>query len=115
MNDKVTFDIVFGLGLFTLTIVAFVFVASSKSFTWFNSVIDRMCTVSDTLKHHLSPFRLSTFFSRANSAIAGTNNASVPSTRDGGGGVGSVTIVSYPSIPMTERGSDSQSLPTVSV
>jgi hypothetical protein len=41
MNDKVTFDIVFGLGLFTLTIVAFVFVASSKSFTWFNSVIDR--------------------------------------------------------------------------
>jgi hypothetical protein len=41
MNDKVTFDIVFGLGLFILTIGAFVFVASSKSFTRFNGFIDR--------------------------------------------------------------------------
>ena len=74
-----------------------------------------MCAILDTLRHHLSPFRLSAFFARASNAIAGTNNASAPSTRDGEGGNGSVSTDFDPPIPMTARRSDSQSVPTVPV
>jgi len=87
--------------LFILTIGAFVCIASSETFAEFNAVIDRMCAAYDTVRRCLSPFRLTTFFARASDAIAGTNNASVPSTRNGGGGARSDPAVSDPSILMS--------------
>ncbi|KAI9453263.1 hypothetical protein BJY52DRAFT_1189727 [Lactarius psammicola] len=87
MSRKVIFDIVFGLIFSVLAIGAFLCVASRKPFT---GVIDRMCAASGSLQQNLLPFRITTFFARAGNAIAGVNDASVPSTRNRSGGVRSV-------------------------
>ncbi|KAH9014970.1 hypothetical protein EDB84DRAFT_799191 [Lactarius hengduanensis] len=82
MSHKVIFDIVFGLGLSFLSIGAFAFLASWRSFSGFSGVLDRICAAFDSLKRFLSAFRFTTFFARAGNAIAGATDPSV-SMRNG--------------------------------
>ncbi|KAH9024211.1 hypothetical protein EDB85DRAFT_2144859 [Lactarius pseudohatsudake] len=93
MSHKVIFDIVFGLGLSFLSIGAFAFLASWKSFSGFSGVLDRICVASDSLKRFLSAFRFTTFFARAGNAIAGATDPSVSSMRNG---VTSAPTISLP-------------------
>lgn len=115
MSHKIIFDIVFGLGLSLLSIGAFAFLASWRSFSGFSGVLDRICAASDSLKRFLSAFRFTTFFARASNAIAGATDASVSSMRNGVTSVPTISLAMMQSPgPIPAHDPDPQT-PTVSV
>ncbi|KAH8986726.1 hypothetical protein EDB92DRAFT_1949007 [Lactarius akahatsu] len=115
MSHKIIFDIVFGLGLSFLSIGAFAFLASRKSFSGFSGVLDRICAALDSLKQLLSAFRFTTFFARAGNAIAGATDPSVSSMRDRVTSAPTISLARMQSSgPISAHDPDPQT-PTVSV